>query len=130
MATTENISKEQILDAIAQLSVMDIVDLIASMEDKFNVSAAAVAAPAMAAGTGGASPEDEAKTEVNLELSSFGENKIGVIKVIRAITGLGLKEAKEMVEGAPCLVKEGVTPEEAEELKKQIEESGATVALK
>ena len=127
--TTASVSKEDVLDVISNMTVMEIVDLIAAMEEKFGVSAAAVAA-APAPGAGGEVAEEEVATERTVMLASFGDNKIGVIKVIRAITGLGLKESKEMVEGAPCAVKEGIPVEEAEDLKKQLEEAGATVELK
>lgn len=121
------VSKEQILDAISEMSVMDVVSLIEMMEEKFNVSAAAavaVAAPAAAAAV------VEEKSEFDVVLSSFGSNKVGVIKVVRAITGLGLKEAKALVEGAPSPVKEGVSKEEAEDMKKQLEEAGASIEIK
>lgn len=126
--TTASVSKEDVLDVISNMTVMEIVDLVSAMEEKFGVSAAAVAA-APAAGAAAAS-EEEAATERTVMLASVGDNKIGVIKVIRAATGLGLKESKEMAEGAPCAVKEEVPVEEAEELKKQLEEAGATVELK
>ncbi len=126
--TTASVSKDDVLDVISNMTVMEIVDLVSAMEEKFGVSAAAVAA-APAAGAA-AVPEEEAATERTVMLASLGDNKIGVIKVIRAITGLGLKESKEMAEGAPCAVKEDVPVEEAEELKKQLEEAGATVELK
>lgn len=124
------VTKEQILDAISEMSVMDVVSLIEMMEEKFNVSAAAavaVAAPAAGGAAGGAAEE---KTEFDVVMTSFGANKVGVIKVIRAITGLGLKEAKALVEGAPAPVKEGVSKEEAEDMKKQLEEAGASVEVK
>lgn len=127
--TTASVSKEDVLDVISNMTVMEIVDLVSAMEEKFGVSAAAVAA-APAAGAVAAAPEEEAATERTVMLASVGDNKIGVIKVIRAATGLGLKESKEMAEGAPCAVKEEVPVEEAEELKKQLEEAGATVELK
>lgn len=127
--TTASVSKEDVLDVISDMTVMEIVDLVSAMEEKFGVSAAAVAA-APAAGAAAAAPEEEAATERTVMLASLGDNKIGVIKVIRAITGLGLKESKEMAEGAPCAVKEEVPVEEAEDLKKQLEEAGATVELK
>ncbi len=124
-------AKEDILEAIANMSVMDVVDLIAAMEEKFGVSAAAaVAAVPMGGAAGGAEAAAEEKTEFDVVLTGFGGNKVAVIKVVRGITGLGLKEAKEMVESAPSVVKEGVSKEEAEELKKQLEEAGATVELK
>ncbi|MDE0153402.1 MAG: 50S ribosomal protein L7/L12 [Gammaproteobacteria bacterium] len=127
--TTASVSKEDVLDVISNMTVMEIVDLVSAMEEKFGVSAAAVAA-APAAGAAAAAPEEEAATEQTVMLASVGDNKIGVIKVIRAATGLGLKESKEMAEGAPCAVKEELPVEEAEELKKQLEEAGATVELK
>lgn len=127
--TTASVSKEDVLDVISNMTVMEIVDLVSEMEEKFGVSAAAVAA-APATGAAAAAPEEEATTERTVMLASVGDNKIGVIKVIRAATGLGLKESKEMAEGAPCAVKEEVPAEEAEELKKQLEEAGATVELK
>lgn len=127
--TTASVSKEDVLDVISNMTVMEIVDLVSAMEEKFGVSAAAVAA-APAAGAAAAAPEEEAATEQTVMLASVGDNKIGVIKVIRAATGLGLKESKEMAEGAPCAVKEEIPVEEAEELKKQLEEAGATVELK
>ncbi len=126
---TASVSKEEILDVIANMSVMEVVDLVSAMEEKFGVSAAAAtvaAAPAAAA----AAEEEEAKTEQDVILASFGSNKIAVIKVVRAATGLGLKDAKDLVEKAPSPLKEGVPLEEAEELKKQLEEAGATVELK
>ena len=122
------ISREEILDAISNMSVMDVVELVSAMEEKFGVSAAAVAA-APAAAAGGA-VEEEAKSSFDVMLTSFGDNKVAVIKAVRAVTNLGLKEAKDMVEGAPATVKEGVATEEAEEMKKQLEEAGASVELK
>ena len=123
------ITKDQILDAISEMSIMDVVELVKSMEDKFGVSAAAPVAVAAAAGGAGAAAAEE-KTEFNVVMSSFGSNKVGVIKAIRAITGLGLKEAKDMVEGAPVTVKEGVSKEDADNMKKQLEEAGASVEIK
>lgn len=126
------VSKEEVLDAISNMTVLEIVDLIEAMEEKFGVSAAApVAAAAPAAANAGAeaAPEEE-KDEFDVVMSSFGSNKVGVIKVVRAITGLGLKEAKDLVEGAPSTIKEGVSKADAEEMKKQLEEAGATVELK
>jgi large subunit ribosomal protein L7/L12 len=128
MAT--QISKDDILEAVANMSVMDVCDLVSAMEEKFGVSAAAavaVAGPAAGAAEGGAAEE---KTEFDVVMTSFGSNKIAVIKAIRAITGLGLKEAKDMVEGIPATVKEGVAKDEAENVKKQLEEAGATVEVK
>lgn len=123
------LSKDEILDAIAEMSVMDLVDLISAIEEKFGVSAAApVAAVAVAGDAGGAAAEEQ--TEFDVVMTSFGDNKVGVIKAIRAITGLGLKEAKGMVEGCPANVKEGVSKDEAEDVKKQLEEAGAAVEVK
>ena len=125
------VSKEDILDTIANMSVMEVVELVEAMEEKFGVSAAAavaVAGPAAAGDAGGAAAEE--KTEFDVILASFGDNKVGVIKAVRGITGLGLKEAKAMVEGAPSPVKEGASKEEAEDIKKQLEEAGATVEVK
>ena len=124
------VSKEEILDAIANMSVMDVVDLIASMEEKFGVSAAAAVAAAPVAAGGGEAAAAEEQTEFDVVLTGFGDKKVGVIKVVRAITGLGLKEAKDAVEGAPSTLKEGVNKEEAEEIKKQIEEAGGTAEIK
>jgi large subunit ribosomal protein L7/L12 len=122
------VSKEEILDAISNMSVMDVVELIKSMEDKFGVSAAA--AVAVAAPAAGAAAAVEEKTEFNVVLAKAGDNKINVIKVVREITGLGLKEAKDLVEGAPKAVKEGVAKAQADEIKKKLEEAGATVEIK
>lgn len=126
------VSKEEILDAVSNMTVMEVVDLISMMEEKFGVSAAAfAAAPVAAAGAGGdAGAAAEERTEFDVVMSSFGDNKVNVIKVVRGITGLGLKEAKDMVDGAPATIKEGASKEEAEEAKKQLEEAGATVELK
>ena len=126
---TENISKEDILDTIANMSVMDIVDLISAMEEKFGVSAAAAVAAAPAA-PAEAGAEEEAQSSFDVAMSSFGDNKISVIKAVRQITGLGLKEAKELVESAPKPIKEGVDKDEAAELQKKLEEAGASVELK
>lgn len=126
------LSKEEILDAISEMSVLDLSELIKDMEEKFGVSASAAvavaAAPAGDAGDGAGQAEEP--DEVNVILTGFGDKKVAVIKVVRAITGLGLKEAKDLVEGAPSPVKEGISKADAEELKKQLEESGATVELK
>lgn len=125
------LSNEEILDAIAEKSVMDVVELVKMMEDKFGVSAAApvaVAAGPAAGGGGGAAAEEQ--TEFTVVLSSFGDKKVNVIKVVREITGLGLKEAKDLVESAPKDLKEGATKEEAEEIKKKLEEAGAKVEVK
>ena len=125
------VSKEDILDTISNMSVMEVVELIEAMEEKFGVSAAAAVAAAPAAAAGGEAAGAAAeKDEFDVVLASFGDNKVAVIKAVRAITGLGLKEAKEMVEGAPSPVKEGASKDEAEEVKKQLEEAGATVELK
>ena len=125
------VTKDEILDAISKMSVMDVVELIADMEKKFNVTAAAPVAAAAAAGPGAAAaPAAEAQTEFTVTMSEFGANKVGVIKVIREITGLGLKEAKDLVEGAPKAVKEGVNKAEAEEIKKKLEAAGGSVELK
>ena len=125
---TTKVAKEDILEAISQMSVMDIVELVKAMETKFGVSAqAAVHVAAPAAGGGEAAEE---KTEFDVLMSSFGENKVGVIKVIRKITGLGLKEAKDLEEKAPTKVKEGVAKAEAEKIKKQLEEAGASAEVK
>ena len=123
------VSKEEILDAISSMTVMEVVDLISAMEEKFGVTAAAAVAAAPAAADADAAPEEE-QTEFDVVMTSFGANKISVIKVVRAITGLGLKEAKGLVESAPTPVKEGVPKEESEDLKKQLEEAGATVEIK
>ena len=127
-----SLSKDDVLNAIAEMSVMEVVDLIADMEEKFGVSAAAavaVAAPAAGGGdaAGGAAEE---QTEFDVMLASAGEKKVNVIKAVRAITGLGLKEAKALVDEAPSAIKEGVSKDEADDVQKQLEEAGATVELK
>ena len=125
------VSKEDILETLSSMTVMEVVDLIAAMEEKFGVSAAAaVAAAPAAAGDGDAGGAAAEKDEFDVILGSFGDKKVGVIKAVRAITGLGLKEAKDLVESAPAAIKEGASKDEAEELKKQLEEAGATVELK
>jgi len=125
------LSKDDILNAIADMSVMDVVELVSAMEEKFGVSAAAaVAAAPVAAGDAGGDAGGEEKSEFDVILTSAGEKKVNAIKAVRAITGLGLKEAKELVDGAPSPIKEGVSKEEAEEFKKQLEEAGAGVELK
>jgi large subunit ribosomal protein L7/L12 len=125
------VSKEDILETISNMTVMEVVDLISAMEEKFGVTAAAAVAAAPAAAGGGAeAAAAEEKTEFDVVMSSFGSNKVAVIKAVRSITGLGLKEAKDMVEGAPATIKEGVSKDEAEEIKKQLEEAGASVELK
>ena len=123
------LSKDDILNAIADMSVMEVVELVQSMEDKFGVSAAAAVAIAPAAAAGDADAAEE-KDEFDVVLASFGEKKVNVIKTVRAITGLGLKEAKALVDAAPSPIKEGVTKDEAEGVKTQLEEAGATVELK
>ncbi len=124
------VSKENILETISNMSVMEVVDLVSAMEEKFGVSAAAAvaAAPVAVAIEAGAAAEEQ--DEFDVVLGSFGEKKVAVIKAVRAITGLGLKEAKDMVESAPTTIKEAASKGEAEELKKQLEEVGATVELK
>ncbi len=125
------VSKEDILETLSNMSVMEVVDLISAMEEKFGVSAAAaVAAGPVAAAGGDAGGAAEEKDEFDVVLGGFGDKKVAVIKAVRTITGLGLKEAKDMVEGAPTTIKEGASKSEAEELKKQLEEAGATVELK
>ena len=124
------VSKEDILETISNMTVLEVVELVEAMEEKFGVSAAAMAAPAAAAPAAGGGEAAEEQTEFDVVMSSFGDNKVGVIKVIRAITGLGLKEAKEMVEGAPSTVKEGASKDEAADIKKQLEEAGAAVEVK
>jgi large subunit ribosomal protein L7/L12 len=121
------VSKQDILDTIASMTVMEIVDLISAMEEKFGFSAAAVVAAAPVAVT--AAPVEE-KTEFDVVMSSFGEKKVEVIKVVRALTGLGLKEAKDLVEGVPSILKEGIPKEEAEDIKKKLEEAGAKIDIK
>jgi large subunit ribosomal protein L7/L12 len=123
------ISKDDILEAISNLTVLEVVDLISAMEEKFGVTAAAPVAVAAAPAAGGAAAAEE-KTEFDVVMTGFGDNKVNVIKVIRAVTGLGLKEAKDMVEGVPATVKEGVSKAEAEDVKKQLVEAGATVDIK
>ena len=124
-------SREEILDAIGEMSVLELSELIKDVEDKFGVSAsAAVAVAAPLAGTSGEEAAGEEQTEFDVMLASFGEKKVGVIKAVRAITGLGLKEAKDLVEAAPSVVKESINKDESEEIKKQLEEAGATVEIK
>jgi len=125
------VSKEDILDTISNMTVMEVVELIDAMEEKFGVTAAAAVAAAPAAAAGGEAAGAAAeKDEFDVVLASFGDNKVAVIKAVRSITGLGLKEAKDMVEGAPSAVKEGASKDEAAAIKKQLEEAGATVELK
>jgi large subunit ribosomal protein L7/L12 len=124
------LSKDDILNAIAEMSVMDVVQLVEAMEEKFGVSAAAAVAVAAPAAGGAAAEAAEEKTEFDLILKSSGEKKVNVIKVVRALTGLGLKEAKDLVDGAPSTVKEAMSKADAEAAKKELEEAGATVELK
>jgi large subunit ribosomal protein L7/L12 len=124
------LSKDDILNAIAEMSVMDIVSLIEAMEQKFGVTAAVAVAAAPVAASGDAGGAAEEQTEFNVILTASGDKKVNVIKVVRAVTGLGLKEAKGLVDGAPSHVKEGVSKAEAEDVKKQLEEAGGTVELK
>ncbi|PKM42162.1 MAG: 50S ribosomal protein L7/L12 [Gammaproteobacteria bacterium HGW-Gammaproteobacteria-1] len=121
------VTKEDILEAVANMTVMEVVDLIEAMEEKFGVTAAVAVAAAPGAGAAAAAEE---QTEFTVVMTSFGENKVNVIKAVRAITGLGLKEAKDMVEGVPSTVKEGASKAEAEDVKKQLEDAGAKVELK
>jgi large subunit ribosomal protein L7/L12 len=123
------LSNEDILGAIADMSVMDVVELVSAMEEKFGVSAASVAAAPVAAATDAGAAVEE-KTEFNVMLTSFGDKKVAVIKAVRTITGLGLKEAKDLVESAPAAVKEGASKAEADDIQKQLEEAGASVELK
>jgi len=125
-------SREELLEAISKMSVMDLVELISEMEEKFGVSASAPAPVAAAATADGEEPSDkeDEQTEFDLILKSFGDNKIAVIKAVRAITSLGLKDAKDMVEGAPITIQEAVSKKEVEEMTKQLEDSGAVVELK
>ncbi len=124
------LSNEDILNAIAEMSVMDVVELVSAMEEKFGVSAAAAVAAAPAAAAAGGGEAAAEKTEFDVVLSAVGEKKVNVIKAVRGITGLGLKEAKDMVDGAPSTIKEAASKDDAEEAKKQLEEAGATVELK
>ena len=125
------VSKEDVLEAISKMTVMEVVELIADMEKKFGVTAAAqVAIAAMPGAAAAAAPAAEEQTEFTVTMSEFGANKVGVIKVIREITGLGLKEAKDLVEGVPSTVKEGVSKADAEAIKKKLEEAGAKAAIK
>ncbi|MGH8161651.1 MAG: 50S ribosomal protein L7/L12 [Gammaproteobacteria bacterium] len=124
------VKQEEILETISKMTVMEVVDLVAAMEEKFGVSAAAPVAVAAAGAAPGAEAEAEEKTEFDLVLKSFGGNKVAVIKAVRAMTGLGLKEAKDTVEGAPATIKEGVSKDDAEKMKKDLEEAGAEVEVK
>ena len=124
------LSNEAILNAIAEMSVMDVVELVSAMEEKFGVSAQAAVAAVAAPAAGGGEEAAAAKTEFDVVLSAVGDKKVNVIKAVRAITGLGLKEAKEMVDGAPSTIKEAASKDDAEEAKKQLEEAGASAELK
>tara|TARA_Y100001936_G_C16066155_1_gene667393 strand:+ start:445 stop:828 length:384 start_codon:yes stop_codon:yes gene_type:complete len=125
------VSREEIKEALGKMPVIELVDLIKELEDEWGVSAAAPVAVAAAPAAGGdAAGVEDAKTEFDIVLSSMGDNKVGVIKAVRAVTGLGLKEAKELVEGAPSTVKEAASKEEAEDIKKKLEEAGASAELK
>ena len=124
------VSKEDILETISNMSVMDVVDLIIAMEEKFGVSAAAAVAVAAGPAAGAEAAAVEEKTEFDVVLASFGSQKVPVIKAVREITGLGLKEAKDLVEGAPAAVKEGISKDEADGIVKKLEEAGATVEVK
>ncbi|MDA7826153.1 50S ribosomal protein L7/L12 [Porticoccaceae bacterium] len=124
------LSNEDILNAIAEMSVMDVVELVSAMEEKFGVSAQAAVAAVAAPAAGGGDDAAAAQTEFDVVLSAVGDKKVNVIKAVRAITGLGLKEAKEMVDGAPSTIKEAASKDDAEEAKKQLEEAGATAELK
>ena len=123
-------SKEQILDAISNMTVMEVVDLVKMMEDKFGVTAAAPVAMAAVGAAAAAAPVAEEQTEFTVTMTSFGANKVGVIKVIREITGLGLKEAKDLVEGVPSMVKDSVPKADAEAIKKKLEDAGASAEIK
>ena len=123
-------SKEEILDSIAKMSVMDLVDLVKLMEDKFGVTAAVAAAPAAAGGGAAAAAPVEEKTEFTVVLAAIGEKKVEVIKAVREITGLGLKEAKDLVDGAPKPIKEGISKADSDAIKKKMEEAGAKVEVK
>jgi len=124
------VSQEELLETISNMSVMEVVDLISAMEEKFGVSAAAAVATVAVAGDASGGNAAAEQTEFDVVMTSFGENKVSVIKAVRAITGLGLKEAKAAVEGAPTPIKEGVSKDEAEEVKKQLEEAGASAEIK
>ena len=124
------LSNEDILNAIAEMSVMDVVELVSAMEEKFGVSAQAAVAAVAAPAAGGGEDAAVAKTEFDVVLSAVGDKKVNVIKAVRAITGLGLKEAKDMVDGAPSTIKEAASKDDAEEAKKQLEEAGASAELK
>jgi len=124
------VNKEELLETISNMTVLEVVELVEAMEEKFGVSAAVAAAPAAAGAAAGDGGAVEEKTEFDVVLTSFGEHKVSAIKAVRSITGLGLKEAKELVESAPAPVKEGASKDEADEIKKKLEEAGATVEIK
>lgn len=124
------VSKEEILDAISKMTVLDVVELVEAMEQRFGVSAAVAMAPAAGAAAAPAAPPVEEQTEFTVVMTNFGSNKVGVIKVIREITGLGLKEAKDLVEGIPATVKEGISKDESESIKKKLVDAGANVEIK
>ncbi len=124
------VNKEELLETISNMTVLEVVELVEAMEEKFGVSAAVAAAPAAAGAAAGDGAAAEEKTEFDVILTGFGENKVAAIKAVRSITGLGLKEAKALVEGTPSPLKEGASKDEAEEIKKQLEEAGATVEVK
>ena len=122
------VNKEKLLESISNMTVLEVVELVEAMEEKFGVSATVAAAPAAAPAVDGAAAEEQ--TEFDVILTGFGQNKVAAIKAVRSITGLGLKEAKELVEGVPTPLKEAVAKEEADDIKKQLEEAGATVEVK
>ena len=124
------VNKEELLDTIANMTVLEVVELVEAMEEKFGVSAAMIAAAPAAAAAAEAAPEEEEQTEFDVVLTSFGTTKVGVIKAVRALTSLGLKEAKDLVESVPAPIREAVSKDEAEDAKKQLEEAGGTVEVK
>ena len=124
------VNKEEILETIANMTVLEVVDLVEAMEEKFGVSAAMTAVAAAPAAAAEAAPEEEEQTEFDVVLTSFGSTKVGVIKAVRALTSLGLKEAKDLVESAPAPIREAVSKDDAEEAKKQLEEAGASVEVR
>ena len=124
------VSREEIIEVLSNMSVLEVTQLVSELEEKWGVSAAAPVAVAAAGGPAAEAAAAEEKTEFDVVMSSFGANKVGVIKAIRTITGLGLKEAKDMVEGVPATVKEGISKDEADGIKKQLEEAGASVEVK
>ena len=124
------VSKEELIETLSSMSILEVTELVSELEDKWGVSAAAAVAAAAAPGAAPGNAADEVQTEFDVFMSSFGENKVSVIKVVRAITGLGLKEAKELGESAPAAMKEAVSKDEAEDIKTKLEEAGAAVELK